>query len=228
MKNLIELIEIPAGSFLMGSPETEAGRYSDEGPRHLVTVSAFKMGKYPVTQAQWRAVMGDNPSYFKGDGLPVTNISWHDFGEFCRKLSDATGDNYRRPSEAEWEYACRAGSATAYCFGDDPSLFGEYAWFSENSNDRPHPVGQKKPNAWGLYDMHGNVWEWCEDAWHDDYKGAPTDGGAWTGKFSGRVLRGGSYFDDAVDCRSACRDWYDARFFYHDVGVRVVVSARTS
>jgi formylglycine-generating enzyme required for sulfatase activity len=206
----VELEQIPAGTFKMGSPETEAGHFKDE-TLHEVTISKpFYLGKYPVTQSQWQAVMGSNPSYFKGPQRPVEEVSWEDAVEFCRKLSElpeekAAGRVYRLPTEAEWEYACRAGSQTAYSFGDDARLLKDFAWFSDNSNSQTHPVGQKKPNAWGLYDMHGNVWEWCGD-WYGDYpRGSATDP---TGpkERSYRVLRGGCWFFSAELCRAAYRN----------------------
>jgi formylglycine-generating enzyme required for sulfatase activity len=201
----IEMVYVTGGSFLMGSPENEAGRYSWEGPQHRVTVQDFYIGKYEVTQAQWRAVMGNNPSRFKGDNLPVETVSWNDAKEFCRKLSQMTGKEYRLPTEAEWEYACRAKTTGAYA-GDLDAM----AWYSKNSDSKTHPVGQKQPNAFRLYDMHGNVWEWCEDQWHDNYNGAPNDGRAWvdiSASVSNRVNRGGGCTDVAVDCRSADRSW---------------------
>ncbi|MBI4570177.1 MAG: formylglycine-generating enzyme family protein, partial [Planctomycetes bacterium] len=167
----LRLVLRPAGTFLMGSPADETGRWTCEGPQHRVNVSAFLMGKYEVTQHQWQAVMGSNPSEFTNAGLdaPVETVSWDDCQKFCEKAG------LRLPSEAEWEYACRAGTTTRYSFGDAESALAEYAWHDANSGGTTHPVGQKKPNGWGLYDMHGNVWEWCEDWYHDSYNGAPTD-----------------------------------------------------
>jgi formylglycine-generating enzyme required for sulfatase activity len=155
--------------------------------------------------------MSDNPSYFTGDDdLPVEQVSWDDVQEFIKKLNEKEGtDKYRLPSEAEWEYACRAGTATRYSLGDDESKLGDYAWYADNSDWKTHPVGQKKPNPWGLYDMHGNVWEWVQDCWHSDYNGAPTDGSAWVVacKYAGadRVFLGGSWLYYARFCRSASR-----------------------
>jgi formylglycine-generating enzyme required for sulfatase activity len=204
----MEFTLIPAGEFEMGSPSNEANRDDDEGPVHQVTIkNAYYMGSYEVTQAQWRAVMGSNPSYFTGnDNLPVEKVSWDDVQEFVKKLNAKEGtDKYRLPSEAEWEYACRAGTTTRYSFGDSESNLGEYAWYDDNSGGETHPVGQKKPNPWGLYDMHGNVWEWVQDTWHSDYDGAPSDGSAWAGSGAYRVYRGGSWNDLARYCRAAYR-----------------------
>jgi len=205
----MEFVLIPAGKFDMGSPSSEVGRYDNEGPVQDVTISEdFYMGKYEVTQEQWRKVMGSDPSYFKGDDLPVEQISWEKVQEFIRRLNEKEGtDNYRLPSEAEWEYAARAGTTTRYSFGDDESDLGDYAWYNKNSAEKTHPVGQRKPNSWGLYDMYGNVWEWVQDEWHDSYEGAPSDGRAWEGRDGAdRVLRGGRWVNDALYCRSARRD----------------------
>lgn len=187
----IEMVYVQGGAFLMGSPENETGRTVDEGPQRRVSVPGFYIGKYEVTQAQWRAVMGNNPSSFKGDNRPVENVSWNDAQEFCRKLSQMTGKTYRLPSEAEWEYAARAGTTGPYAGNLDAM-----GWYEKNSGGKTQPVGQKQANAWGLFDMHGNVWEWCEDFWHANYNGAPTDGSAWLsgGDSRYRVLRGGSWF----------------------------------
>jgi formylglycine-generating enzyme required for sulfatase activity len=198
---------IPAGEFMMGSE-----KYDDEKPMHKVKLrKPFYLGAYPVTQREWKAVMGDNPSYFKGDSLPVEQVSWSDVQKFIRKLNAKEGtDKYRRPSEAEWEYACRAGTTTRYSFADSESKLGDYAWYDDNSGDKTHPVGQKKPNPYGLYDMHGNVWEWVQDKYRSDYDGAPTDGSAWeSGDGAFRVGRGGSWLDDARNCRSADRGRID-------------------
>ncbi|MEG4064956.1 formylglycine-generating enzyme family protein [Microcoleus sp. SVA1_A1] len=230
------MVKIPAGSFMMGAPENEKESHSCERPQHQVSVPAFLMGRYQVTQAQWKAVAGlpqierelkPDPSHFKGDNLPVENISWLDAVEFCKRLSMHTGREYRLPSEAEWEYACRAGTTTTYSFGDDPAELENYAWYDENFGRKTYPVGEKLLNAFGLYDMKGNVWEWCADDWHGNYEGAPTDGSAWVDKNNNRshsrLLRGGSWFDHAGSCRSACRYSSDPRVLLSDdYGFRVV------
>jgi len=204
----MEFILIPAGKFMMGSPSDEKDRDDDKRPVHEVTINnPFYMGKYPVTQKQWEEVMGNNPSYCKGEDHPVEMIPWNEAQEFVVKLNEMEGtDKYRLPSEAEWEYSCRAGAQTKYSFGDDESKLNEYAWYGINSGSETHPVGQKKPNSWGLYDIQGNVWEWVQDMFHDNYKGAPSDGSAWEdGNSPNRVMRGGGWHYDARDCRSADR-----------------------
>ncbi len=182
-----EMVVIPAGSFEMG------GNGSDEQPVHRVTLRSFSMGKAEVTQGQWRAVMGSNPSHFSGcgDNCPVEQVSWEDAKQFVSRLSAKTGKTYRLPSEAEWEYACRAGGRHEYCGSDRAD---EVSWYSGNSGNATHPVAGKKANAWGLHDMSGNVWEWTEDCWNQNYSNAPTDGSVWTsGNCSQRVVRGAVY-----------------------------------
>ncbi|MFM8771882.1 MAG: bifunctional serine/threonine-protein kinase/formylglycine-generating enzyme family protein, partial [Candidatus Kapaibacterium sp.] len=201
----IELKLLPAGTFTMG----QAGGDSDETPHRVTLTQPFYIGVYEVTNAQWKRVMGSVPSNWKDDDRPVEQVSWDDAVEFCKKLSELpeerrAGRVYRLPTEAEWEYACRAGSTTQYSFGDDESQLGEHGWFEDNSGGQTHPVGQKRPNDWGLYDMHGNVWEWCSD-WYGDYpKGAVTDPQG-PASASGRVARGGSWGRTAWFCRSASR-----------------------
>ena len=169
----LTLLLIPAGEFVMGSPGRERDRLEKER-MHDVTISeAFYMGKFAVTQEQYEKVMGSSPSYFKGAKNPVENVSWEDAKEFCRKLSAKTGHPVRLPTETQWEYACRAGTNTRFCSGDNDQDLDEVAWYGDEKCGRTtHPVGQKKPNAWGLYDMHGNVWEWCED-WYGSYPDGP-------------------------------------------------------
>ena len=233
----LEMIAIPGGTFLMGSPENEAERDDDEGPQHQVTVPSFFMGKYPLTQAQYQAILGSNPSYFKGNNRPVETVSWDDAVLFCQKLSQRTGKSYRLPSEAEWEYACRAGTKTPFSFGDNitPDLVnynGNYPYKSAPKGkyrEQTTDVETFTPNSFGLYDMHGNVWEWCEDDWHENYINAPTDGSAWNSRSGNntKTLRGGSWDPDAGYCRAAYRygDSRDSRG--SACGFRVVSSFRT-
>ena len=225
----LDLVAIQGGMFWMGSPEGVGEK--NEHPRHQVTLAPFLMGKYPVTQAQWQAVMGNNPSRFKGADRPVENVSWNGCQEFMQKLNATVETHgraslqFRLPTEAEWEYACRAGSETIWHFGDDPAQLGTYAWFSENSGSETHPVGQKSPNAWGLCDMHGNVLEWCQDWFAETYyANSPQENpqGPSSGQY--RLLRGGSWYSHATDCRSASR-LYDPGNRNNNVGVRVL--ART-
>ena len=227
----LEMVYIPSGKFTMGSPPEEKGGEDERPQIKDVNVSAFYMGKYEVTQAQWQAIMGSNPAKFK-DNLqnPVETVFWDDAQEFCKKLSQKTGKDFRLPSEAEWEYACRAGTTTAYSFGDNASLLGEYAWYGENSGST-HPVGQKKPNPWGLYDMHGNVLEWCQDS-YEKY-GGESDLTRKTGKAitkendnRSRSLRGGSWNLNAWLCRSAYRLGTYARNQFFNLGFRVVCILR--
>jgi formylglycine-generating enzyme required for sulfatase activity len=207
-----EMVVLPSGSFMMGS---KSGFFFDsdrnklhEKPQHLVIVPSFLMGKTEVTQAQWISVTGGNPSRSNacGDTCPVENMTWNETQDFIRKLNQLTGQNYRLPSEAEWEYAARAGTTTDWNFGSDESKLGSYAWYVGNT-DRTRRVGQKLPNAFGLFDMHGNVWEWTQDCWHDSYAGAPTDGSVWTVDCteSNRVVRGGTWYFHPIDLRSAIR-----------------------
>ncbi len=203
----MEFVDIPAGCFAMGRDANFEQGYDYELPQHRVCVDAFQMGKYEVTQADWVAVMGSNPSNFKGRTNPVEQVSWDDAQQFIKRLNQQGGSQYRLPSEAEWEYAARAGTTTAYSCGDDESCLGSIAWYEGNSGERTHPVGEKQPNKWGLYDTTGNVWEWVQDCWHDNYRGAPSDGSAWTSGCSsgGRVNRGGSWVSSASYSRSARR-----------------------
>ena len=225
----LTLVYIPGGTFWMGSKDDDPEAYDDEKPRHQVTLPAFWMGETPVTQGQYQAVMGSNPSRFQGDlDRPVEMVSWNDADRFCQELSRKLSQEIiSLPSESQWEYACRGGTDTRYFFGDDAAQLGNYAWYYGNSGNETHPVKQKKPNAWGLYDMHGNVWEWCADQWHDNYQGAPTDGSAWlsSDESKARLLRGGSWINAAKYCRSASRapDTPDNR--YNSLGFRVVCRA---
>ena len=244
----LEMVEIPPGKFLMGSPEDELQRDSDEGPQHEVNISAFLMGRYPITQGQWKAIVDNvpkierdlksNPSEFKGDDRPVEKVSWLDAVEFCARLSKYTGRNYGLPSEAQWEYACRAGTTTPFHFGETIST--DLANYDGNDTYGQGTKGKKRgettpvgsfevANAFGLYDMHGNVYEWCEDDMHDNYEGAPNDGSPWlsgnqnTTKYTTKVSRGGSWFNDPRRCRSAYRlNYLSVETDYYLIGFRLV------
>ena len=236
-----QMVEIPGGSFLMGTDEAEVQRlnqeystkaFNRELPQHRVTLQKYFLGKYPVTQEQYQAVMGNNPSKFQDNPKnPVEQVSWQDAQAFCQKLRKLTGQDFRLPTEAEWEYACRAGTQTRYYFGDDESQLGDYAWYDENSDSKTHSVGHKKPNDWGLYDMSGNVWEWCEDSWHDSYANKPENiknNGSiiWSdSNESYHVLRGGSWRSGSWSCRSANRDRDVADDWFNGIGFRLVLSS---
>ena len=211
---------IPAGTFKMGSEDFDRSK-----PMHTVKIrKTFYLSIYSVTQQEWNAIMGGNPSTFNGSDLPVEMVSWNEVQEFIRKLNERESSvKYRLPSEAEWEYAARAGTTTRYSFGDDESDLGDYAWYNENSAGKTHPVGQKKSNPWGLYDMHGNVYEWVQDEWHDSYDGAPSDGSAWEGgDGTFRVFRGGSWSNFARYCRSAYCSINDPGYRYGFLGFRLL------
>lgn len=238
----LEMVSIPKGNFKMGAPASEVESDDYERPQHQVTIKPFLMGKYPITQAQWAAVanlpkiqydLNPDPSRFKAKNLPVEKVSWNDAVEFCARLSQKTGRSYRLPSEAEWEYACRAGTTTPFHFGD--TVTPDLVNYDGNSSYGSAPkgiyhtktiaVGSFPPNSFGLYDMHGNVWEWCQDICHDNYNVAPTDGSAWeTSGSDHRVLRGGSWSDHAVHCRAANRYYYSAGGSNPSVGFRVAVA----
>jgi formylglycine-generating enzyme required for sulfatase activity len=223
----LEMVKVPEGCFQMGCGELDDQCFSSEKPIHNVCLVSAEIGKYEITQSQWKKIMGYNPSFFKKDGaFPIENVSWNDIKNFIRRLNRISDKNFRLPTEAEWEYAARAGTETAFSFGDEISKLGEYAWYSGNSEGKTHLVGQKEPNAWGLYDMHGNVWEWVEDDWHDNYDGAPSDGGAWIDDPRGafRVFRGGSWHLDARNCRSATRDFDGPGLRFNGVGFRLARS----
>jgi formylglycine-generating enzyme required for sulfatase activity len=218
----LEMVKIPGGSFLMGSPETESRRDNSEGPQTQLDMEPFSIGKYEITQAQYTAVMGTNPSQFKGlDNNPVEYVSWYNAMDFCTKLSESTGKTFILPTEAQWEYACRAGTTTAYFWGDDPALAGDYAWFGENPDSSTHPVGQKQPNAWGLYDMSGNVWEWTRSIFNE-YPYSETDGRNETSDTeSMRTKHGGSWNNDVRLSRSAVRIGYYPQVQWFALGFRV-------
>lgn len=241
-KTGIEMVLIPGGEFIMGDSRGE----DDEKPAHKVKISAFYMDKYEVTQKAYEAMMGRNPAKFKGPDKPVERVSWFGAIQYCNMRSlredltpcyDLEGlecnyeaDGYRLPTEAEWEYACRAGTGTRYCFGNAPGKLGRYAWFKENASKTSHPVGQKKPNPWNLYDMHGNVWEWCNDYYSENYyqkNGRENPHGPSTGEE--RVLRGGSWANGAESLRcwrrySETPGFADVCFGYEAYGFRCVRS----
>ena len=240
----LEMVKIPAGSFLMGTEETEVIRlckeyktdwYKCEMPQHQVKLQEFYLGKYPVTQEQYEAVMGNNPSSFKDNPKnPVEKVSWNDAQEFCQKLNDKTKKNYRLPSEAEWEYACRAGTTTSFYFGetistDQGNYDGNYIFGKGKKGvyrEKTTPVGSFPVNKFGLYDLHGNVWEWCQDLWHEKYENAPMDGSSWNegnSQTSFRTLRGGSWYDDPGNCRSANRYGFDADYRFDGFGFRLAL-----
>ncbi|MBD2142589.1 formylglycine-generating enzyme family protein [Anabaena sp. FACHB-1250] len=229
----LDMVQIPGGSFMMGSPTSEKGWSESESPQHQVNVPGFSMGKFVVTQEQYQQIMGNNPSRFSGAKRPVEQVSWNDAVEFCQKLSQQTGREYRLPSEAEWEYACRGGTTTPFHFGetittDLANYNGTYTYASEPKGkylERTTDVGSFPPNAFGLYDMHGNVWEWCQDDWHNNYIDAPKDGSVWTSRSgNSKVLRGGSSFNVPLYCRSASRTFsYLVEVdIYNSIGFRVV------
>ncbi|MEH2398862.1 caspase, EACC1-associated type [Nostoc sp.] len=249
---VLEMVAITDGKFLMGSLESEPERYNSESPQHPVTIQPFFMGKFPVTQSQWAAVatlpkvnigLNPDPSYFKGVNRPVEQVSWDDAIEFCARLSKKTEKTYRLPSEAEWEYACRAGTTTPFYFGEtittDLANYRGTDWdyhgtvypgnyvqgpkgeYREQTTD----VGKFPANPFGLFDMHGNIWEWCQDEWHENYNGAPKDGSAWLVDNDSQnwLLRGGSWGNNPRYCRSAARNFYARDDRYNNVGFRVVV-----
>jgi formylglycine-generating enzyme required for sulfatase activity len=233
----MKLVLVPKGTFMMGSPESEEGRDKNDETQHEVTISKdYYLGVYEVTQAQYEKVMGKNPSHFQGAkvgnenaDLPVEKISWDDAVEFCKKLSDLpeekkVGRVYRLPTEAEWEYACRAGSKTAYSFDDEEGLLPEYGWFKRNSSDRTHTVGLLEPNAWGLYDMHGNVREWCSD-WYVEYSQGAVSDPTGPKEGSDRVHRGGGWNSGAADCRSAYRGGSTPGDRFYSLGFRLALSS---
>ncbi|NET52334.1 MAG: formylglycine-generating enzyme family protein [Merismopedia sp. SIO2A8] len=264
----LEMVSIAGGKFQMGTQDQEIERlvqkfdwegFKRESPQHGVTVKPFFMGKYPITQKQWRAVaslpkvskeLKSDPSHFKGDEHPVEQVSWNDAEEFCQRLSKKTGRGYRLPSEAEWEYACRAGTKTPFHYGETltdklANYRASVTYASESAGEyreKTTPVGSFPPNAFGLYDMHGNVWEWCGDDWHSNYNGAPTDGSAWirgrglwgwitdTSGNDSKMLRGGSWYYYPTLCRCASRNYNIGRIVInYIIGFRVVcVGARTT
>jgi formylglycine-generating enzyme required for sulfatase activity len=220
----MKLVYIQPGEFQMGSNDGE----DDEKPLHTVKISkGFYMGIYEITQEQYQKVMGNNPSHFKGeDNLPVETVSWDAAVEFCKKLSQKEGKTYRLPTEAEWEYACRAGTTTKFSFGEDESRLGDYAWYRQNSGSKTHLVGTLKPNAWGLYDLHGNVWEWCQDWYATDwYSKTPAENplNESYGDKKKRILRGGGWSYLALNCRVSNRNSSNPFYRLSYFGFRVVL-----
>jgi formylglycine-generating enzyme required for sulfatase activity len=243
----LDMVWVPSGTFLMGSLADEPERRDNEDPQHEVTVPAFLMGRYPVTQSQWRFIAGlpqvkqplkPDPSHFKGDRHPVETVTWYDAVEFCARLSAHTQRDYGLPSEAQWECACRAGTTTPFYFG--PMLTTEVANYNGNYTYNDSPKGKYREqttpvdhfglaNAFGLCDMHGNVYEWCQDHYHSSYEGAPKNGSAWVDENAeenaSRILRGGAWYSLPGYCRSAYRYSCDPRVSGSDIGFRVVCVA---
>jgi formylglycine-generating enzyme required for sulfatase activity len=250
----MEFLEIPAGSFMMGCPPSpvipksleeviiyltdkldpefnewhkmEEEQHRDEKPQHRVDVDKFYVMTTEVTQRQWEKIMGTNPSRFKGKDLPVEGVSWDSVKAFVEKLNAMyPGREYRLPSEAEWEYACRANSTTRFCDGNKNSDLDRVGWFDGNSGKETHPCSAKSPNAWGVYDMHGNVWEWCEDRYSEDYENAPEDGSALVeGSDERRVVRGGASTSSDEECRGTSRRGMNHLYRSGLIGFRLVFS----
>jgi formylglycine-generating enzyme required for sulfatase activity len=244
-----EMVVVAAGEVMMGSPEEERGRSDEEGPQHRITIpNALAIGKFPITRGEFAAFVREtdyraeggcavwtgsgwrlqpdrswrSPRFEQDDRHPVVCLNWHDAKAFAAWLSKKVGKTYRLLTEAEREYATRANTATRYSFGNDEAWLSEYAWYDANAGGATHPVGEKKPNAFGLFDMHGNAWAWCEDIWHSSYQGAPDDGSAWlTNDTPYRVVRGGSWYRPANGLRSAFRIWLRPDDRYNDTGFRV-------
>jgi len=245
----LEMVKIPGGNFLTGSPENELERLDRESPQHNVNIQPFFMGKFPVTQEQYQAIMGENPSHFQGKNKPVECVSWDNAVDFCGRISKRTGKTYRLPSEAEWEYACRSGTTTQFHFGEtittDLANYRGTDWNYEGTlypgnygngykgeyREQTTDVGNFPANTFGLYDMHGNVWEWCKDNWHENYQGTPNNGTSWISddnENNYRLLRGGSWHVNPWLCRCAFRFRYERDGRGSNIGFRVVVSPRTS
>ena len=230
----LEMIHIPTGEFMMGTSDEEieqlCEQYNEtwvrtEAPQHQVKLKEFYLGKYPVTQAQYQAVTGKNPSHFSGANNPVDSVSWDMAQEFCLQLSQQTGKQYQLPSESQWEYACRAGSQSLWHFGGDESRLEEYAWYKKNSGKKTHAVGAKNPNPLGLHDLYGNVWEWCEDDYVDDYRNTPIDGTAHRDPpIDDLVLRGGGCYASELSCRSAGRGGSWRENNYNSRGFRLCLN----
>jgi formylglycine-generating enzyme required for sulfatase activity len=234
------MVQIPGGRFMMGAAKGEEGADDDEFPQHEVMVEGFSIGKFTVTQAQWKAIanlpkvetdLKPDPSNFKGANRPIEEVSWHEAIEFCDRLSRKTQKTYRLPSEAQWEYACRSGTTTSFHFGetittDLVNFDGNYNYAKASKGEYRKAtidVGSLPPNAFGLYDMHGNVWEWCMDTWHGSYDRAPNDDTAWIDKNGGlRLIRGSSWSTNPHNCRSATRNYNDPTNCRNNLGFRVI------
>lgn len=210
---------IEPGSFLMGSPDEEAERYNDEIQHNVQITQGYWLADTACTHELWEAVMGVNSLTAENDTYPITHVSWYDARIFCEKLSQITGKKYSLPTEAQWEYACRAGSKTGYCFGPDEKELKDYGWYNKNANNASHSVGGKKPNKYGLYDMHGNVWEWCSD-WFAEYNEDDQVDPLGPDEGETRILRGGSWLESAGNCRCAYRFHGDPGLYYYYIGFR--------
>ena len=223
----LEMVPVEGGSFRMGE---EDSKYDRERPVHQVTVPGFYLGKFPVTQEEWVAVMGENPSAFEGERNPVERVSWSDARKFIEKLNRQTRRTFRLPAEAEWEYACRGGRLHGGYLYSGSDKLKQVGWYEQNSGNSTREVGELLANELGIYDMCGNIWEWCEDDWHGSYDGAPEDGSAWIDRpkrGANRVFRGGSYLDDAGGCRPAYRNGIRPDNRYHLVGFRLALSPQS-
>ena len=217
------MVYVQGGTFMMGADASNKDAYKDEKPAHQVTLSSYYICKYEVTQALWQEVMGSNPSNFKGDNLPVENVSWNDCQEFISKLNALTGQHYRLPTEAEWEFAARGGNSSRGYKYSGSSTLSDVAWYDDNSGNTTHPVGTKSPNELGLYDMSGNVWEWCSD-WNGNYSSSAQTNPAGPSSGTRRVFRGGCWYNFARFCRASCRNDYSPAGRGHGLGLRLVRS----
>ena len=223
-KLINNMVYVSGGTFTMGATREQGrGVYDDDKPTHSVTLSSFYLCKYEVTQALWRAVMGDNPSNFKGDNLPVEKVSWNDCQTFISRLNNLTGKNFRLPTESEWEYAARGGNRSRGYKYSGSKVLSDVAWFDDNSGSKTHPVGSKSPNELGLYDMSGNVWEWCSD-WYGTYSSSSQTNPTGASSGSYRVFRGGSWFNDARYCRSSYRSNGAPVYRHFGLGLRLALS----
>ena len=217
------MVYVEGGTFTMGATAEQKKTTKSEKPTHSVTLSSFYIGKYEVTQSLWKAVMGSNPSHFEGDNLPVENVSWNDCQTFLRKLNAMTGKNFRLPTEAEWEFAARGGNRNRGYQYSGSNVLSDVAWYADNSGSKTHNVGAKAPNELGIYDMSGNVWEWCQD-WKKSYSSSPQTNPKGPSSGSSRVYRGGSWFNFAWSCRVACRYCHTPDYRYFDLGFRLALS----